>query len=131
MNTTISVVIPTYRRPELLIKCLNALSNQHFDTDKMELIVVSDGHDQATKNLMSKFPNVRYLTTAGKSGPATARNYGWLQAKGKLIAFTDDDCIPDNGWISSFVAHAGNDELLAMTGPYCCARFQKAYRLRT
>ena len=44
-------------------------------------------------------PSVRYIAVTGAHGPAAARNAGWRAARGAIIAFTDDDCIPDPGWL--------------------------------
>ncbi|HEU5098681.1 MAG TPA: glycosyltransferase [Roseiflexaceae bacterium] len=44
-------------------------------------------------------PRVRYVPVAGAHGPAAARNAGWRAARGAIVAFTDDDCIPDSGWV--------------------------------
>jgi glycosyltransferase involved in cell wall biosynthesis len=101
----VSVVIPTYRRASLLQNCLNALMCQSLDKSVYEIIVVSDGPDEETATMVKKFgnihPAVHYLFLAGKKGPAAARNLGWQTASGKLVAFTDDDCLPDKFWLSS------------------------------
>jgi glycosyltransferase involved in cell wall biosynthesis len=107
MNIKISVVVPTYQRPALLLKCLRALITQKFNRDEYEILIVSDGPDAATaevlnKWLKNKLHQVRYLTTPQKKGPAAARNYGWLAARGILIAFTDDDCVPNKNWLNAY-----------------------------
>ena len=108
MEIKISVVIPTYRRPKLLTKCLTALAKQTLDHTDFEVIVVSDGPDQVTLlELMSWMKkadfNLIYLNTAEKRGPASARNLGWLYARGRAIAFTDDDCIPQEDWLATYL----------------------------
>lgn len=121
MQIKISVVIPTYKRPELLLRCLTALTFQNLDHFNFEVIVVSDGPDIVTEQaidywITKRKLNLRYLYTQEKSGPAAARNLGWLQAKADLIAFTDDDCIPDNGWLETFVINYNKQEYIAYTG---------------
>lgn len=121
MNVQVSVVIPTYRRPELLRKCLQALSTQQFNRAEYEVIVVSDGPDETTRQALAAFRAgktflLRYLPLPEKKGPAAARNYGWLAAKGELIAFTDDDCIPDKNWLSGFYQEYLHDNRRAFTG---------------
>jgi glycosyltransferase involved in cell wall biosynthesis len=107
MKTKISVVIPTWRRPALLENCLHALSRQQFDAADFEIIVVTDGPDAATMQLATKaaismnLPNMSCLSLPQKKGPAAARNWGWKRAKSVLVAFTDDDCIPDDDWLLS------------------------------
>ena len=108
MRPKISVVIPTYRRPQLLYKCLQALLQQHIRPYDYEIIVVSDGPDQLTSKQVEKFNsagivNIRFLPLDSKRGPAAARNHGWQNALADLIAFTDDDCIPDSDWLFALI----------------------------
>ncbi len=49
MSISVSVVVPTYRRPQLLSRCLYALANQSFSSAHYEIIVVSDGPDEQTE----------------------------------------------------------------------------------
>lgn len=108
MNNTISVIIPTYRRPDLLAHCLQALKLQSIGHDDFEVIVVSDGPDPLTARRVQEAGcsgelNLRYYSLPSRQGPAAARNAGWKQASGDLIAFTDDDCLPDRYWLQSII----------------------------
>ncbi|WP_083447936.1 glycosyltransferase family 2 protein [Nitrospira moscoviensis] len=104
----VSVVVPTYRRPELLRRCLTELCAQTLDRTRYELVVVDDGLDDATRREVLGWaeagtrPIIRYLTSpAPRSGPAVARNIGWRAARGGIIAFTDDDCRPLPEWLEA------------------------------
>lgn len=120
----ISVIIPTYQRPQLLLRCVQALMHQVFPKDEYEIIIVSDGPDEKTKQALlqaipTQGPIVRFHSLSKKNGPAAARNYGWRMARSnRLIAFTDDDCIPDPKWLlafwNAFLRSPGNK--LAFTG---------------
>lgn len=116
----ISVVIPTYRRPPLLAKCLQALYYQSFDINGYEVIVVSDGPDEETQQTVAGFARmhmpIRFLQLPQKKGPAAARNMGWQHATGILIAFTDDDTIPDKDWLSNIWKAYDGTEKIAYTG---------------
>lgn len=113
----ISVVIPTYRRLDLITKCLKALRRQTIDRPLFEVVVVHDGPDAVTeKKIKRSFPDVRYYSLKEKSGPAAARNYGWLTAKGKLIAFTDDDCLPDKNWLKDVLSNYNGEKHIAFAG---------------
>ena len=107
MSVLISVVIPTYQRVALLTRCLDMLMLQRFDADSFEVIVVSDGPHRPSEVKVNEYlanpanPVVRYRTLPKRMGPAAARNLGWRQAIGNLIAFTDDDCLPDPGWLEA------------------------------
>lgn len=85
------------------------------------MIVVSDGPDPETRSLVTNLTkdhvtSLRFLSLPMKKGPAAARNYGWLNAKSKIIAFTDDDCLPDSHWLSEIAANINPDSDEAITG---------------
>lgn len=113
----ISVVIPTHQRPELLSKCLKALYRQSLSRKIFEIIVVHDGPGEYTKKkIIRLFPDVKFYSLRENKGPAAARNYGWLIAKGKLIAFTDDDCLPDKNWLRDILNEYAGEEAIAYSG---------------
>lgn len=86
----VSVVIPTYRRPAVVLRAVDSILAQTF-TD-FEIIVVHDGPDEATAEAFRNAdPRVHYHHLAVNSGPAAARNYGVTQARGQWIGFLDDD----------------------------------------
>ncbi|HVS94630.1 MAG TPA: glycosyltransferase [Mucilaginibacter sp.] len=126
----ISVIVPTYRRPALLKKCLEALLKQKFDKDQYEVIVVSDGPDIDTRLLVNSIvknraASLRFLSLPVKKGPAAARNYGWLNAKGKIIVFTDDDCLPDRNWLSEIASNLNPNTEEAVTGKVIVPRSKR------
>lgn len=102
----ISVVIATRGRPELLRRCLAAVLAQRIDPEAYEVVVVDDGPDDETRIVVEALapstgvPRLRYLVPRKGHGPAVARNVGWRAAYGDLIAFTDDDTIPDPDWLA-------------------------------
>lgn len=121
MEKKISVVIPTYCRPLLLMECLKALAKQKFERDDFEVIVVSDGPDHLTKQLVVSWKHtglldIVYVPLATKRGPAAARNMGWKLAAGTLVAFTDDDCLPDPLWLQTIWDAYQQEELMAYSG---------------
>ncbi len=99
----ISVVVPTYKRPNLLNRCLEALLKQDYPKGKFEIVVVSDGEDALTARAIDAmpFPAIKYYSLPVKAGPAAARNLGWMLAEAELVAFTDDDCIPSDEWLQA------------------------------
>ncbi|GAB2692097.1 glycosyltransferase [Mucilaginibacter koreensis] len=117
----ISVVVPTWQRPELLQKCLEALALQTLSAEDFEIIVVSDGPDAVTakglENWVATNPtHHRFLPMPQKKGPAAARNYGWQHAQAQLIAFTDDDTQPDTHWLNAYLQGWNGNDLAAFTG---------------
>ena len=102
----ISVVVPTFRRPALLARCLSALLAQGLSPEAFEILVVDDGQDEETKRTVGKVAasssvRIRYLEAGPAGGPASARNIGWRAATADVIAFTDDDCVPSRGWLQA------------------------------
>jgi len=120
MSVRASIVVPTYRRADLLDRCLAAVTAQDLDPADYEVHVADDAADEATRRQVEAWaarsrPAVRYLPVVRAHGPAAARNVGWRNARGAVIAFTDDDCVPDPGWLRAGLAAvaAGAD---AVTG---------------
>ena len=92
----ISVVVPTRDRPEALARCLAALAHQRGA--ELEIVVVDDsGRGGVTA------PGAR-VVRAGGNGPAAARNLGARAARGDVVCFTDDDCVPAPDWARRLAA---------------------------
>jgi glycosyltransferase involved in cell wall biosynthesis len=117
-----SVVIPTYRRPELLARVLEALTLQTIAPDEFEIIVCDDAGSDETRAQVEQWSShhgvaIRYVRGAApRQGPAAMRNAGWRAARGPIIAFTDDDTIPDPDWIRQGLIALGDDDADAASG---------------
>jgi glycosyltransferase involved in cell wall biosynthesis len=100
MTMRASVVVPTCRRPDLLDRCLAALVAQDFDPTEFEVLIADDAASESTARQTEAWRarttvRLHYSPVTGAHGPAAARNVGWRRAAAPIIAFTDDDCIPD------------------------------------
>jgi GT2 family glycosyltransferase len=84
MALAVSVVVPTCGRAELLRRCVVALEAQSLPAASYEIIVVDD--------------------TLTRRGPAATRNIGWRRASAPIVAFTDDDTVPDRDWLAHALA---------------------------
>jgi len=85
----ISVVIPTHNRAKLLERALHSVQQQTHAP--YEVIVVNDGSEDQTRQLVEqKFPHYRHLYQPNR-GVSSARNLGILAARGDWIAFLDSD----------------------------------------
>lgn len=116
----ISIVVPTYNRKDKLKQCLESVFNQDYPQDKIEVIVVDDGSSDGTeamlKELSKVHPNLRYFSQ-GRRGPAAARNLGIKNARGDIIAFTDNDCILSSDWAKKMLeAHKLYTDTVAVGG---------------
>ena len=101
----LSVVIPTYRRNDLLKICLDKLSPefQSLDANKYEIIVTDDSENYDAKALIESngYDWVRWIE-GPHNGPASNRNNGAKQASGSWIVFIDDDCIPNKNLLEVY-----------------------------
>jgi glycosyltransferase involved in cell wall biosynthesis len=100
----VSVVIATKDRPELLRRCLHAVLDQQVDAE-FEIVVVNDA-GCAVDAIVDGDERITLVQGAGR-GPAAARNAGIARAVGDVVAFTDDDTIPEQGWLQAAVGALG------------------------
>lgn len=95
---TVSVVLPTYHRAAVIGDAIESALGQTYDD--LELLVVDDGDDEETPELVESFPDdrLRYVRRNGQiaddqqtAGVSTARNEGVRRTDGELVAFIDSD----------------------------------------
>lgn len=98
-----SIIIPTLNRPVQLARCLQSLVYLDYPRERFEVIVVDDGSETPTENVVSSFCNRLNITFINQphNGPARARNKGAAHATGEFLAFTDDDCTPAPDWLKA------------------------------
>ena len=101
-----SIIIPTCNRPAQLADCLAALTGQDYPRDRFEVLVVDDGGALSPDSVIEPFHDRLHLTLIRQAneGPSSARNMGATKAKGEMLAFTDDDCLPQAGWLRALAA---------------------------
>ena len=111
----VSVVMPTHNRVEVLLRALDALSEQTIPPDQFEVVVVDDDSSDGTPERVAArqpdWPFTLMFLRQAKLGPAHARNKGLAAARGDLILFLDDDCIPTPTLIAEHLASHTNDDL--------------------
>lgn len=104
-----SVIVTTFNRARLLAGALEALANQETPAGlTWELVVVDNNSRDGTGDVVEAFAkaapvNVRYRFEE-RQGQAHARNAGIAEARGRVLAFTDDDIIPARNWVAALVA---------------------------
>jgi glycosyltransferase involved in cell wall biosynthesis len=116
MERQISIVIPTFNGAKVLGKCLESLTNQTVGREKYEVIVVDDGSNDGTKDVVAKYP-VTYIYQQN-SGPAVARNNGVRRAEGDIILFTDADCEPQPNWVDEMIKPMNDPQVVGVKGIY-------------
>ena len=105
MASLVSVVICTRNRGDNVVPTVNAILKN--DYPNFELFVVDQSTDELTakalKPLCAQDSPVRYMKSP-PVGKSAALNHGAREARGEIVAITDDDCEPDAGWLTALVA---------------------------
>lgn len=119
---SVSVIIPTYNRSELLAEALASIAAQ--TCKPREIIVVDDASTEDVSRTISEFANlpISLIRRAERGGAAAARNTGIHEAKGDYIAFLDSDDVWTADKLEKQAAyHARHrDTLLSCTGYRLC-----------
>jgi len=111
----VSVAVCTRDRPADLARCLDALIE--LDYPRLELLVVDNApSDEASQAVVAHYDSVRYICEP-RPGLDWARNRALREAKGEIIAYTDDDVQVDRGWVTAIArAFAAHPDAMAVTG---------------
>jgi glycosyltransferase involved in cell wall biosynthesis len=118
---TVSVILPTCNRADLLQRCLQSLTSQNFPAEDFEIIVVDDGSTDGTRDLMENYktecdrPLIRYFYQS-RGGPGAARNGGIRMAQGDILAFTEDDIVVDKNWLKLALPYFDNQTVGGVEG---------------
>lgn len=114
----VTVLVPTYRRPEDLARCLSALLCQQRAPD--QIVIVARADDAATHACLAEHVTPRVLNvevaTVEEPGQVAALNRGLDAATGDVIAITDDDAAPRADWVARIAAHFEADAKLGALG---------------
>jgi GT2 family glycosyltransferase len=132
----VSVVVPTYNRSPELARLLRALERCEVPAGGAEFIVVDDGSTDDTQQTIgcSRLEGLVGVRQ-DNGGAASARNRGWRTARGELIVFTDDDCVPTERWLTEVVEAFAADDVAGLGAavvplvPGFLAEFVQAERL--
>jgi GT2 family glycosyltransferase len=114
----ISVIIVTRNRPKKLIHCLQALS-LNLDSN-FEVIIIDQSSEilnsKSFKKFSTKFTGFFYVKS-NRKGKSKGLNEALKLTHAPVIAFTDDDCLPDENWIMSIrKGFSGNTSIVALFG---------------
>jgi glycosyltransferase involved in cell wall biosynthesis len=113
-QAAVSVVIPSYRRPDRLRECLRGLAAQLRQAD--EVVVVRRCDDEATRAvLIAHAGRVREVVVSGP-GLVAAMHAGLRAATSEVVAFTDDDAVPRPDWVARIAEHFTDPALGVLGG---------------
>ena len=112
-----TVIVPTYRRPDDLARCLKALTKQI--NPPYEVVVVVRNIDIDTWAILETLKSLSLplkTVTVKVSGVIAAMNAGVEAATGDIVAFTDDDAAPHPDWLQRIEAHFLADDRIGGVG---------------
>ena len=120
-----SVIIATYNRREPLLKNLKSVTGQNnISPAEFEVVIIDNGSKDETEEAVKDFTdqngraNIVYIKLKRNYGADFARNIGVLNSQGRLLAFTDDDCIVPPDWLSEFKKELEADLEIAGVGGF-------------
>jgi GT2 family glycosyltransferase len=101
-----TVVVATRNRAHLLPRLVAALEAQV--APPFEVVIVDDASTDDTSSVLAVLARssplaLRVERQAERGGQSAGRDRGWRTARGELVLFTDDDCVPRPGWVASMV----------------------------
>ncbi|MEA2645682.1 MAG: hypothetical protein QOE92_765 [Chloroflexota bacterium] len=110
---SITVVVPTRNRPDLLAPCLESIRASIGDGDEL-LVVDSASTDPAVRDVADA--HGAHYVRADRPGASRARNLGWRTAANDLVAFIDDDVRVTPGWAAAMRTRLAAPGLCFVTG---------------
>ncbi len=112
----ISIIIPVRELSyHLIFENIPALNLQNFKN--FEVVVLPNEHSQYDLTLLKKYRWLRIIPTGKVTRPAAKRNIGAKEARGKYLAFIDDDAYPDRSWLERSVRLLKRSRARAVCGP--------------
>ena len=115
---TATIVVPTFARPAMLRRCLDGIARLEATPFSFEVVVIDDGGPDPLDALVAAYADCLdlRLIRQQRAGPAAARNAGVAVARGRYLAFIDDDCAPEPGWLAEFVLELARDDRRLLGG---------------
>ncbi|NJK34465.1 MAG: glycosyltransferase family 2 protein [Oscillatoriales cyanobacterium SM2_2_1] len=113
----ITLIVPTYRRPRDLARCLGAIARQTQRPDQLLLVVRDTDHETRDFLAAPTVADVSWqVVTVTEPGMIAAMNAGLDQATGAVVAFTDDDAAPHPDWLERIAKTYAQDPQIGGVG---------------
>lgn len=127
--SSVTVIIPTYNRKDLVLQALSSVYAQTVQVH--EIIVVDDGSTDGTQSQLHPHADrIRYIRQT-HSGEANSRNRGLREATGIHVAFLDSDDLWEPSFLETTVSYLERYPLLALVGTACMTIPERERRPRT
>lgn len=114
-SVKVSVVVNTYQRAAALADTLDGL--RRLDGPEVEVVVVNGPSTDGTDELLAGWSGLIKVAACPERNLSASRNIGIALAAGDVVAFIDDDAVPEPDWLDALVAGYDDDEVAAVGGP--------------
>jgi GT2 family glycosyltransferase len=112
----VSIIIPVYNEDKLTIECLSSVL-RNTQAVSYEIIVIDDGSNKRTRDIVSKVKNVTYVRNDENLGFLRACNRAAESAKGEFVVFLNNDVQVASGWLHALVETFSSYENVGAVGP--------------
>jgi len=112
----VSIIVPCYNGMRTLQSCLQSLIDLSPDSPSHEIIIVDNGSDDGSLEALTAHPGIQLVREHEIRGPSAARNRGVAVAKGRILAFTDIDCVVSQEWLIKSVPRLNNSDIVGVGG---------------
>lgn len=112
---SVSVVVCTKDQSDNLRSCIDSLSALNYHSYEVIVVDSSTAPSRFFNEQICKKVGFRYVYEP-KKGLCVARNRGLLEARGEIVAFTDDDCIADRFWLEELAGNFNQQDVACCTG---------------
>lgn len=120
-NNGVSIVIPTYKRPDDIVRALKSVESQAIEQTLCEIVVVDNDPKHSAKtaveNFMRQSPATITFIHEPNPGVSNARNTALEHAKGRFIAFLDDDMEARSNWLAALLKASRDYQAGLVFGP--------------
>ena len=111
----VSVVVPAYNEEKYLGRCLQSLRGQRYPAARFEVIVVDNASTDATAGIADRLG--ARVASEPRKGVARARQTGFQEAQGRVVASTDADTVLPPDWLSRIAENFADPGLGGLYGP--------------
>ena len=113
----LSVIIPAYNESQTITAAINALKNQSFPRSEFEIIVVDNNSNDNTAEIAA-IVGADKIVNEAKRGTNIARQRGFQESIGEIVAFLDADSTPPPNWLALIRQYLSIDGVAAVSGPF-------------
>ena len=112
-DLTVSVIVVSRARPDALRRCLLGIAQLQYEP--FEVVVVACAEGMKVAEGAGILPDIKWIAF-DEANISAARNLGLVHAAGEIVAFIDDDAVPEPQWLRHLVAPAAQNDVAAMGG---------------